>query len=236
VPIKPGQLHSAGLLDYFFRGRISASAAWNNSAQEYTITVRNDSGEIFGSGGTFIVLKEEASGDRIPLLNQTLSNPLSANDTVSLTFDGPELDAVEFVVVYRGSIGMNGSSAQDSVDADIAIAATKLDVCQTPQCWIDALQTIKGTPEFTVANLQVLNQQSAEDYCETDCYQHGGDNFIWFGDGGICFLGGFTTGYSGMSDDMVLLHVLRRTFLCQCYATSGAALDGRALYLVDWQQ
>jgi hypothetical protein len=199
--------YSAGLIDYFFRGYISVEVTWDSPLQKYTLKVRNDSDEAFGSGGTFTVLKEMANGDRASIYQGVLNATLAPNGTVDLTFDGPVSGAAKFIVVYKGTIGLTGSSANDPVDANIAIATTSVDICQTPECWIATVQINKATPEFTVGNLQVMNQESAYDYWEAICLSYPilpVPTFVWTGTGCTCW-DGFNNifGVTGLSEAMV---------------------------------
>ncbi len=179
--------YSAGLLDYFFRGRISGQLTWDSAMQKYTIHVSNDSGDAFGSGGTFTVLKEIANGDRSSIYQAALAAPMAANGTVDLTFAGPVAGATRFIVVFKGTIGLTGTTANDPVDANIAVAATTVDICQTPECWIATVQINKATPEFTVGNLQIISQQLARDHWEALCHSYPFPTiWEWHGNGGSC--------------------------------------------------
>jgi len=119
--------YSAGILDYFFRGKIDGSApVWSSATSKYTVAVKNLSGESF-KGGEFTLWNDDASDNRSQVGSAfALSSVLADNAVLQMTFNSPEISSPKFMLVYKGSIGLTGGSPSDSVDENIAIAAKKL--------------------------------------------------------------------------------------------------------------
>jgi hypothetical protein len=116
--------YCAGVIDYFFRGRIEVvEVVWTGT--QYSITIRNESGQELATGGKFTVWKDDASGDRTQVGSQVaLSTALANGATRQFDFPGPEVTTpTKFIVVYQGTIGLTGSSPSDPIDKDIAMAA-----------------------------------------------------------------------------------------------------------------
>jgi len=130
--------YSAGILDYFFRGKLEVvSVVWDGS--QYTITVRNQSGQELANGGKFFVLKDDSAGNRSFVTSQNgvaLTQNVLDGNTWQFNFPGPEVTtSTKFIMVYQGSIGLNGGNANDPsdpVDANIAIAARNFTISPPP--------------------------------------------------------------------------------------------------------
>ncbi len=124
--------YSAGILDYFFRGQLEVvDVVWDDqlTPPQYTITILNKSGQEL-SAGHFMVLSEDASGNRTavtPSPGVPLTQTVADNATWQFNIPGPEATTpTKSILVYKGTIGLNGSNPNnpsDPVDADIAIAA-----------------------------------------------------------------------------------------------------------------
>jgi hypothetical protein len=115
--------YSAGLLDYFFRGRLEVSDGY----------VFNISGESLAfSGGAFYFYKENSAGIRTLVHTIPLTTVLNSGDGIPITI--PEtstswVSADQVVVVYKGNIGVGGGGTpNDPVDTDIAIAVVRYPV------------------------------------------------------------------------------------------------------------
>jgi hypothetical protein len=138
--------YSAGILDYFFRGRIEVvDVVWN--ATQYTITIRNQSGQELASGGKFFVLKDDANGNRSFVTSQSgvsLTQNVADNGTWQFNFPGPEVTTpTKFIVVYQGTVGAASGPDSDPVDLGLAIAAKQFtlggfDCGNTPASVFDA--------------------------------------------------------------------------------------------------
>jgi hypothetical protein len=151
--------YSAGILDYFFRGRIEVvDVVWN--ATQYTITIRNQSGQQLASGGTFTVLREDANGNRTPVTPQNgvaLTQNVADNGIWQFNFPGPQVTTpTRFIVVYRGTIGLDGVNPSDPVDAGIAIAAKQFTMGGAVFVWgTPTLDVVgDGTATFAPANTE----------------------------------------------------------------------------------
>jgi hypothetical protein len=124
--------YSAGLLDYFFRGRFGCVLITRNSqSQQWTITVQNVSGEAF-SGGTFTVLTEDISGNRAQILQSPLTGTLADGASIQMTLPSSLTPDTKCIVVYKGTVGLTGGTASDPVDAGIAIVAKKFALTTAP--------------------------------------------------------------------------------------------------------
>jgi hypothetical protein len=115
--------YSAGLLDYFFRGQLSAYFVSGSPPGTLQLQIYNYSGQDF-SGGTFQLFYDNAAGVRIPIssFTPTSIDVLLDNDSITAQFTMPGCDlsdVSQFILVYKGSIG-----TEDNVDANIAVAAT----------------------------------------------------------------------------------------------------------------
>lgn len=175
--------YSGGILDYFFRGSMAVSVVgYDTNTMTYTNQIMNTSGEAFGPG-FYAIYQDDASGDRTQVASTNLSTALQGGDGFTMAFSSTNSLTNKTLVVYRGSIGLtNSNQALDPVDADIAIALASITSCQTPECWIAGLQINRATPEFSVTNQTVVDQQNALDFYAGACAFQGG----WFISGGEC--------------------------------------------------
>src|SRR5262249_26230440 len=123
--------YSAGVLDYFFRGRIAVCAVTALANSQIQIQVANVSGTNL-YGGFFEVYADDQNGQR-SLLNlnpRSLTESLAEGACMTFTFTRPTtpLSVAKYILVYRGTIGTTGTGlnlrALDSVDDGIAIATT----------------------------------------------------------------------------------------------------------------
>lgn len=121
--------YSAGILDYFFRGRLEKVVWWDTSAQKYRILITNKSGQDF-KGGTFTLYRDDAAGNRSPVpltLNWSGTSTLANDASIEASFSAPPAGSTKHILVYKGAIGTDGVNPVDSVDADMAIATTAFD-------------------------------------------------------------------------------------------------------------
>jgi hypothetical protein len=115
--------YSGGLLDYFFRGKLEVT--FTSDPSNYHVHVVNKSGQQL-KGGSFQLFCDDAVGNRslvtCPALTAAYTGGLA--DNASFDFDFARAQgATQFIVVYKGTIGVSGSSAIDPVDEGIAIAS-----------------------------------------------------------------------------------------------------------------
>jgi hypothetical protein len=117
--------YSAGMLDYYFRGTLSANViGYNPGTSQFTNMVVNTSpcGQDFGPGTYYLF--QDTNGIRSLLTSVTLNTNLPNTNSFAMTFPGSIPEPTNLVLVYQGTIGVtNGSTALDPVDAGIAIAA-----------------------------------------------------------------------------------------------------------------
>jgi hypothetical protein len=121
--------YSAGLMDYFFRGQLGVTPSYYNGIFTLQIANLSGSGQVF-QGGSFRLFYEDMNGNRTEI-TASLNIPYTTNSTLANgasiqgSFPDPGAIAVQFILVYQGTIGVTGVSASDPVDAGIAIAAAK---------------------------------------------------------------------------------------------------------------
>ena len=119
--------YTAGLVDYFFRGKISATlTSWDE--ETYSFSVQNCSVQNM-SGSGFHLYYDDSGGNRTeitqvtdPNFSLTYPDTLAPNATIEGTFTPPSV-AVRYVVVYQGTFGTSGQSPLDPFDSGIAIGA-----------------------------------------------------------------------------------------------------------------
>jgi hypothetical protein len=93
---------------------------------EYTLNVYNISTNQAFSGGSFYLFKLDDSGNLPQVLHQALDGTLASGDEVEIPYDDSSTVDMQFVFVYQGTIGIDGSgNPLDPVDQNIAIAATR---------------------------------------------------------------------------------------------------------------
>jgi len=143
--------YSAGILDYFFRGKLElVSVAWDAqlTPAQYTITVRNKSGAPL-NGGTISVWKDDATDNRSSVGFVNLTTPMADNATKQLNFSGPHVSTpTRFTVLYKGTVGQPNS---DPVDEGIAIAAKRFNLAPidwSQLVWQDMYTSSQGTFNF----------------------------------------------------------------------------------------
>lgn len=96
--------YSAGLLNYFFRGKIDIQVRWQDAAQQYRVTITNRSGEAFGAG-TWSLFQDDASGARSAVA-ATFSYPGTLADGASFTADFAATSREGgFALVFQGTLG-----------------------------------------------------------------------------------------------------------------------------------
>jgi len=119
--------YSAGVLDYFFRGKLQ-TAVGANANGGFDLTIKNVSGQDF-KGGEFRLYWDNSSDNRTRLLNPgnetagsfilAWPNALADNGTVTATFKPPAgVTVKKFTLVYRGIIGSSGGAPIDPVERD----------------------------------------------------------------------------------------------------------------------
>src|ERR1041385_2152433 len=121
-------LYSGGILNYYFRGRMSVDAAWDNGLGKCGLTIHNVSGQAM-KGGTFALYYDSASGNRAPVNDFTSAYTASLADqgTFEATFTPHGGSVTRYTLVYSGgTIGLSGSTALDLVDQNFAHCAQSL--------------------------------------------------------------------------------------------------------------
>ena len=122
--------YTAGLLDYFFRGKLEVEVTWDNTNKLYKLAITNNSSQPF-KGGTFTLYTDtdDAAANRSEVNldvddgswddSRTLQPGATVNATCHQLSDGSK----EHMLVYQGIIGLNGNAEADTIEAGHAIAA-----------------------------------------------------------------------------------------------------------------
>jgi hypothetical protein len=124
--------YATGLANYFFRGRLSATAECIEcNTIELTVTNLSDNSGTSQTlkGGTFELYWDDAAGNRTPITafvidgGWTSGSTLAYNGNITITFIKPTgVNPVKYVVVYKGNICEN--PADTDSDDENAIAMT----------------------------------------------------------------------------------------------------------------
>jgi hypothetical protein len=121
--------YSTGILDYFFRGQLEATLTCGTTPGMRGLEIKNVTGDKF-LGGAFKLFWDDSEGDRTELtgasFTTTYNGALADNDIITAEF-APQANAEKYVLVYKGTIGADGSTAHDAVDQNIAIAVATIE-------------------------------------------------------------------------------------------------------------
>ena len=147
--------YSTGILDYFFRSDVVAEPAWDSSTGKFDMLVVNFSGQTL-SGGLFqLFYDDHTTGKRTPVSDADFSGyggSLDDGHYFDVPFS-PQTDATNYVLIYKGTIGVDAShNALDPVDDGIAIAASSFPAA--------LITTGSPLPDGTIN--QAYSQQLAE--------------------------------------------------------------------------
>jgi hypothetical protein len=119
--------YSAGILDYFFRGKLSVAVTPNTSCG-YDISIKNESGQDL-YGGEFRLYWDNQADTRTQIeypgsttagsFNVVWSGQVAVGGTVVANFRPPTGVAVKkYTLIYRGTIGSSGGQPVDPVESD----------------------------------------------------------------------------------------------------------------------
>ena len=132
--------YSGGAIDYFFRGRLGLRLTWDENQSRYNLRITNASTQAF-KGGAFTLYSDDQNGNRNAMA-LTMVNPWNAGSTlapsasVETTFQAPGGTVSGYMLVYKGTIGIDGNGvASDPVDAGIAIAAHQFKILRFNIQW-----------------------------------------------------------------------------------------------------
>ena len=130
--------YSAGILDYFFRGRFETLCYGATADGRNQLRITNKSGQSL-RGGTFQLFYDDSTGttrtelrgDDFRIPDWTSCSILPDDASLDVTFRVPPcVDVSRYTLVYRGTIGIAADGqALDPVDEDIAIATAQVFPC-----------------------------------------------------------------------------------------------------------
>ena len=132
--------YSAGLLDYFFRGRIKVACTWDPIGQVYRLRITNLSGQSL-KGGNFTLYSESSQKIRSEVnlaMAWSGTSKLADGEGIDATYHPVGISAGNFLLVYKGAIGVAsdatyGTSGQpdavlDPQDEGSALAAYRFEI------------------------------------------------------------------------------------------------------------
>jgi hypothetical protein len=117
--------YSAGLLDYFFRGKLDIMLSLSTTPGKLKLSIVNKSGQAL-KDGTLRLFFDDTDGIRQEVPGFTSAYGTSLADDASTTGEfTPPAGAVAYTLVYKGTIGVTAGTAIDPFDKGIAIAAKR---------------------------------------------------------------------------------------------------------------
>jgi hypothetical protein len=150
--------YTTGLLNYFFRGKLSAEATCVDcNGFELTITNQSSNSGVQQTlkGGTFELYWDDANGGRTPVYDfvvnsWTSGSTLAYDASITGTFTKPEGEVAKYILVYKGNICANPADL-DPDDQDIAIVTLTFDASSCDSVpgymcvvWNDSAGTASG--------------------------------------------------------------------------------------------
>jgi hypothetical protein len=117
--------YSAGLLNYFFRGRLQPSfIPGPDGGRQLIVKTRKLGNEPIGPG-TLRFLYDDSEGVRHPIQEQPVPDLGEASDLPDIRFDIPEGTPSQYVVVYRGRLGFEADAVAARVFGGLPIVAVQ---------------------------------------------------------------------------------------------------------------
>lgn len=124
--------YTAGIMDYFLRGKLEVRVTWDEENEDYKLDITNKSGDTL-KGGQFTLYADNSGDTRTPISSLEIkvgddvwnsNSILAENDVARGTFSPSSSQSKGFILVYKGTIGVDsGNAATDSLDMGKAIAA-----------------------------------------------------------------------------------------------------------------
>lgn len=95
--------YSAGVLNYFFRGKLDIAVRWQEGAQRYQITVTNRTGKPLGAGA-WTLYQDDSGQNRAPVsLNHTYPGTLPDGASFTGTFSATSRPG-PYTLVFKGTL------------------------------------------------------------------------------------------------------------------------------------
>jgi len=134
--------YSTGILDYFFRGTMSAGInSIDTNVPQYTVLFKNTSSQDFYNGTFYIFQNSDTVRMLVAQTNLAdlcANGILGTNSSVTATFPG-FAPTNTLTIFYQGTIGVSNGVPLDPVDAGIAIAIASYQVAVTANpLWTDS--------------------------------------------------------------------------------------------------
>jgi hypothetical protein len=216
--------YSAGLLDYFFRGTMDVSVVgFNTNSMQYTNRIVNTSGQDF-SAGTFSIFRDDTNGVRTLVAQTNFSGQTLPNsNSMIMTFPASVPQSTNFLLVYQGTIGMNGTTALDPVDAGISIAAKQftLGIDWTQLEWEDIGYPNYGPPSPPSQGTFNFNKNVFSVIASGSVYNKQDEGL---------FIGRMTYNGPGAQSHITLNGVLQKTWYADTSLTIGIRYQGESFF------
>jgi hypothetical protein len=117
--------YSAGLMNWFFRGKLDIEVRWQNAAEQYKVTVTNNSGEALGAG-TWQLYQDDAGDNRSPIAC-SFSYPGSLPDGASFDCQFAATTRTGgYTLVFHGTMG---------TEKDLAVVAKRFELVRVHITW-----------------------------------------------------------------------------------------------------
>lgn len=157
--------YSAGILDYFFRGKLGTTVTPNGDGT-YQLAIQNLSGTDL-KGGTFELYWDDPDSVRSRVTEFSVpwneQSDLPDGQSVVATLRPPAGLVQKYLLVYRGTIGTSGGNPLDPVDAGIAIAIG--DVPKLGQyCIAEVWYEIGDNRTIYAGDPEIPDEPSAQSY------------------------------------------------------------------------
>ena len=102
--------YSAGILDYFFRGKIEVTPTWDLATSKYRLHITNKSGQAL-KGGTFRLFYDHDNGVRTEIGGSNFTvlafDTIADNGSIDAEFTPGFGHAAPYTLVYKGTIGVS---------------------------------------------------------------------------------------------------------------------------------
>lgn len=117
--------YSAGLLNYFFRGRLQPSfVPGPDGGRQLILRTRKLGNELIGPG-TLLFLYDDSEGVRHRIQEQPVPDLGAGSEFPEIRFNIPEGTPSQYVVVYRGRLGLEADAVAARVFGGVPIVAVQ---------------------------------------------------------------------------------------------------------------
>jgi len=155
--------YSAGLLDYFFRGRLQPKFTQGpNGGRDLILRTENLLRNEPIGPGTLLLLYDDSDGVRRLVQEQPVPDLGGAGELPEIRFDIPAETPSQYVVVYRGRLGLETDAVVGRVVGGLPIVAVQELAALTGEEFDPTLFNDIRRPCCTIARQKDPNHQRAE--------------------------------------------------------------------------